>query len=267
VTTVRAPAVAGQFYPGDPDHLATMVDTLLDEADEFSTERGTAYVVPHAGYVYSGRTAASAYRQLRGYPIRRIVLIGPSHFHPLRGCAVPATPTWLTPLGPVTVDVEGCADLVEQGLAVRDDAPHRAEHSLEVQLPLLQRSIGAPFTVLPIVAGPTDTEAVAAVIAAAVARQPSRTVAVCSTDLSHYLDQDAARDRDAETVQAILARAPARIGVRDACGVYALRGLLAWATEVNAVPRLLHQSNSADASGDSSRVVGYAAVAFSDRQR
>src|SRR5206468_12876475 len=115
----------------------------------------------------------------------------------------PATHTWLTPLGPVAVDVEGCTDLVERGLAVRDDAPHRAEHSLEVQLPLLQRSVEAA-TVLPIVAGPADTAAIAAVITAAVARQPAGTVALCSTDLSHYLDQDSARARDAVTVQAML---------------------------------------------------------------
>jgi AmmeMemoRadiSam system protein B len=257
----RPAAAAGRFYPANPDTLARLVDRLLDGAcvDPNPPEPAAAYVVPHAGYQYSGTTASRVYARLRATSVGRVVIIGPAHFHPLEGCAVPSASTWLTPLGPVRIDVAGCAALARAGYATVDDAPHVPEHSIEVQLPFLQRAVGPSVDVLPIVVGPARAEAVAATIGAGVAYAPDGTIVLCSTDLSHYLDAGAARAKDARTVQAILDVAPERIGATDACGCYALRGLLHWARREHLTPSELHRSTSADVTLDETRVVGYSA--------
>jgi AmmeMemoRadiSam system protein B len=248
--------VAGRFYPRNPTTLAATVDRLLDAVDVPDAEPlAPAYVVPHAGYVFSGPTAARVYARLRCHAgqIARVVLIGPAHFVPLTGCAAPASLVWATPLGELPVeDATGLADHVEV-----DDAPHGPEHSLEVQLPFLQRALGRPVPILPIAVGRAAAETVAAVLAAAAAG--TGTVVLCSTDLSHYLDQAAATDRDTRTATAIGALAPEQIGVPDACGVFALRGLLTWARSGALRPELLGLATSADTAGDPYRVVGYGA--------
>jgi AmmeMemoRadiSam system protein B len=255
---VRPPAVAGSFYPADPGDLRQMVDDLLSAAPQVPDE-AFAYVVPHAGYRWSGPTAAHVYARLaerRG--IDRVVILGPAHRVPLRGAAVPALARWSTPLGPVEIDTDGVADLVAGGLAVADDGPHGPEHALEVQLPFLQ-ALGFS-RVLPVCIGFASVDAVAALLS--VVAVPG-SVVLCSTDLSHYLTQEEARRADAATVDAILHLAPERIGERDACGRYALRGLLAWARSLGPTVRLLHQSTSADTGGPPERVVGYVAAALS----
>lgn len=255
----RRPAVAGRFYPRDPGTLAATVDRLLDEAGAPDGEPlAPAYLVPHAGYAYSGPTAAQVYARLRPHAdqVRRVVLVGPAHFVRLRGCAASPSGTWGTPLGAMPVDLPGAP---VAGLAL-DDAPHAPEHALEVQLPFLQRALGRPVPILPIAVGEAATDAVAACLAAVAAG--SGTVVLCSTDLSHYLDQAAATERDARTAAAVEALAPERIGVRDACGAFALRGLLAWAREAGLRPELVDLATSADTAGDPHRVVGYAAFAF-----
>jgi len=263
----RAPAVAGQFYPADPDTFARLVDSLLDAVPTGPDEPlAAAYVVPHAGYRYSGPTAAHVYGRLRAHAdeVRRVILIGPAHYARLMGCAVPSTSQWMTPLGPVTIDTDGCAELARAGLATVDDRPHEPEHSLEVQLPFLQRSLRPDVIISPIVVGPATVDDVANTIAAAASGGSSRdgTVVLCSTDLSHYLDDVSARQLDELTVRSVLGLAPEEIGVKHACGVYALRGLVGWAECRRLSPTLLHQSTSADTTGDPSRVVGYAALAI-----
>ncbi|GAA1788064.1 AmmeMemoRadiSam system protein B [Luedemannella flava] len=253
--TVRAPAVAGQFYPADPTQLTRQVDALLRAAPT-STHPTNAFVVPHAGYIYSGPTAAVAYA---GLPrdTRRVVLIGPAHFAPLRGCAVASAQAWRTPLGEVRV--EDASALVEAGLVTVDDDAHQREHSLEVQLPFLQRVLADGFAVLPVVVGSAAAGEVAAVISAALA---PGSVLLCSTDLSHYEPDDRARVQDAATLRAIVGLRSADVGVRDACGVFALRGLLEWASSAGLTPTVLRYETSADTAGDPSRVVGYSAVAL-----
>jgi MEMO1 family protein len=255
---MRTPAVAGQFYPAAASTLASAVDAMLD-AVPGSRARGVAYVVPHAGYTYSGPTAAHAYGRLRAASDwDRVVLLGPAHFVGLDGCAVPAEDEWATPLGTVPIDTATARALADAGLATVDDKPHEPEHSLEVQLPFLQRC--APdFRLLPIAVGLSAWAAVARAIEAAVDGDP-RTVVIASTDLSHYQREAAANAQDERTVQAVLDLAPDRIGVRDACGVYALRGLLGWARSSGRTPELLYRCTSAQAGGDRERVVGYAAV-------
>ena len=263
---VRPPAVAGRFYPADPGALAGTVDRLLGSVVPVSHEpAASAYVVPHAGYRYSGRTAAHAYARLRGRDVDRVVITGPAHRVPVRGCAVPAVTHWATPLGTVPVDVEGVEALAAAGLATVDDAPFAAEHSLEVQLPFLQRVCAGPFAVLPVAIGLSTVEESGPALAAVAGR--AGTVLLCSTDLSHYQSEAVARAQDAGTVRSVLDLAPERIGARDACGAFALRALLAHARRVGLRPALLHQATSAEASGDTGRVVGYASFAFTAHAR
>lgn len=248
--------MAGSFYPADPGELRASVEKLLDVVPR-AADDAFAYVVPHAGYRWSGRTAAHVYRRLAGRDFDRVVILGPAHRVPLRGAAVPAEPRWSTPLGPVDIDVQGVHDLVSGGLAVADDAPHALEHALEVQLPFLQ-FLGFS-RVLPVCVGPCEVDAVAALLS--VVAVPGSLV-LCSTDLSHYLPRDQARERDAATAAAIVGLAPERIGESDACGRYALRGLLAWARSLQPRVSLLHLATSADEGGPADRVVGYAAAAL-----
>jgi AmmeMemoRadiSam system protein B len=149
--------------------------------------------------------------------------------------------------------------LAQDGHVAVDDGPHVPEHSLEVQLPFLQRALPRSVPILPVAVGSCSVDDVVITLAAAVA---PGTVVLCSTDLSHYLELPAADQQDARTARAVLDLAAERIGLRDACGVFALRGLVAWARHAGLHPDLLHRCTSADSTGDRSRVVGYAAFAF-----
>ena len=265
-STVRPAAVAGSFYPGDADELTAVVDTLLERARlrEPNDAVGPApvgLVVPHAGYVYSGPVAASAYDCLRGRSVRRVAVLGPAHYVALTGVAVPAVTAFATPIGEVPVEVATCADLAElHECVVVDDRPHRPEHSIEVQLPFLQRVLAPGWTCVPILVGATAPEQVADVLDGLCG--DGDVLPVVSTDLSHYLDLPTAQRRDRHTAQAVVDRDAAAIGPHDACGAFPLRGLLHWAARHELEVRLLDQGTSADAGADPRRVVGYAAFAL-----
>jgi MEMO1 family protein len=264
---VREPAVAGTFYPADPARLARSVDALLDAAEAVASAprkagRPTALVVPHAGHVYSGPVAATAYAHLRPHAqaCTRVVLLGPSHFVPLRSLAVPAATGFATPLGVVPVDVPACLELAASFADVAvADGPHADEHALEVQLPFLQRLLPAGFSVLPVLVGGAAPDTVADVLDALRALADEHTVVLVSTDLSHYLDQEAATRRDGATAEAVVRRDPDAIGSRDACGAVPLRGLLGWARRHDLPVTLLDRRTSADTAGGRRQVVGYAA--------
>ncbi|MGH3715127.1 MAG: AmmeMemoRadiSam system protein B [Micromonosporaceae bacterium] len=260
---VRPAAVAGRFYPGDPAQLSTLVDRLMSEVDVPDDDPLAAgYVVPHAGYRFSGPVAAHAYARLRRHAgaVTRVVLVGPSHFVRLDGCAVPTVDSWATPLGEVRLDAELRGSLLSAGLyVVADDDPHQREHSLEVQLPFLIRALGDDIAVLPIGVGACPVDDVVAVIETAVAEGA---LLVCSTDFSHYHDQATAQRLDARTAGAVTGLQPEAIGVRDACGVFALRGTVGWAREAKLTPELLDLRTSADTAGGPDRVVGYPAFAI-----
>lgn len=166
MTTVRPPAVAGMFYPADPMTLAAEVDTMLAGVGRQADDRiPKALIVPHAGYIYSGPVAASAYARigpLRGR-IRRVVLLGPVHQVPVRGLALPGAEAFETPLGRVPLDVPACNRLLELRQVVVSPAAHRLEHSLEVQLPFLQRLLG-DFELVPLAVGDATAEEVAQVL-------------------------------------------------------------------------------------------------------
>jgi len=262
--SIRCPAVAGRFYPADAATLAGTVDALLDTVPVPDDDLpAAAYVVPHAGYRYSGPVAAHVYARLRRHAgsIRRVVLVGPSHFVRLCGAAVSGVARWETPSGAFPVDRELRDKLVTGGYAIVDDAPHHREHSLEVQLPFLARSLGE-VPVLPIAVGVSPVDSTVDIIDAAMTAAGPGTVLLCSTDLSHYHDHETARSLDRRTAAAVLALRPERIWVRDACGGFALRGTVGWALRRGLTPDLLDLRTSGDTYGCPERVVGYPAFAF-----
>jgi AmmeMemoRadiSam system protein B len=259
VSTVRPAAVAGLFYPGDADVLLRAVrDHLPSPAAGPSPE---AVIVPHAGYPYSGAIAGRAYARLAAGRdvIRHVVLVGPAHRDVFRGLATTSADAWRTPLGDVPIDetLRGRA-LACPGVTVRDRA-HAEEHSLEVQLPFLQVVLDR-FTLLPLVAGDVEPEAVADVLEAL--QGGPETVIVVSSDLSHFHPYAEARALDAETAAAIERRDGASIGPYDACGHAGVAGVLALARRRGLEVERLDLRNSGDTAGDRDRVVGYGAWAL-----
>lgn len=261
--SIRPPAVAGTFYPADPESLVEALDTSLAaaQAPAEGTAVPKALVVPHAGYVYSGPVAAFAYLRLAPgrSVIRRVVLLGPSHRVPVDGIAVPGSDAFATPLGLVPVAEEARRAVLALPNVAVDDLAHAAEHSLEVQLPFLQVVLES-FEVLPLAVGRSRPEHVAAVLDA-VWGGPE-TVVLASTDLSHYLGYEDAAVRDRRTAAAIAALEPEAIGDIDACGAYALRGLLYAAGARHLTVEQIDLRSSGDTAGDRRRVVGYGAFAI-----
>jgi MEMO1 family protein len=262
---VRPPVAAGSFYPREEARLAATVDRLLEDVSGAPRERPPlALIVPHAGYVYSGPIAASAWVRLRGVdPMpARVVVAGPAHFVALRGAAVPEASRWHTPLGDVPID-ERLRDAARHAGCAFDDVPHAPEHALEVQLPFLQRLIGSDLRVLPVAIGETDPAETVDLLAAL---RADADLLIVSTDLSHYLDAATAAQRDRATADAVVARDPNGLDDRAACGVHALRGLTELARREHLDVRLLDLRTSADTAGEPDRVVGYGAFAVLGRE-
>lgn len=259
--SIRKPAVAGMFYPGDPGRLACEVDDLL-ACGEPALRLGypKALIVPHAGYIYSGAVAGRAYEELapaRG-PIRRVVLLGPVHRVPVRGLAAPTSEAFATPLGTVPVDQQALAGLRGLPQVVRSDAAHALEHALEVQLPFLQAQLGE-FSLVPFAVGMASVEEVAEVIEQLWGGR--ETLIVLSTDLSHYHPYDEARRIDGATLERITAFAD-DLDHDEACGATPLNGLLAVARRRKLSIRLLAACNSGDSAGGKGQVVGYSSFAL-----
>jgi AmmeMemoRadiSam system protein B len=262
---VRPAAVAGLFYPGRAAELAATVEHLLREAED-AIRAGPppkAIIAPHAGYIYSGAIAASAYVQLRPLAgrIRRVVLIGPCHRVPLQGLAVPSAAAFATPLGEVPVDREAVAALLTLPQVCVFDRTHADEHALEVHLPFLQEVLGH-FAVVPIVAGRARADEVAETLERVWGGE--ETLIVVSSDLSHYLDYDRARAIDSVTCRAIEALDDTSIASDQACGSVPVAGLLTLARRRGLAVTTLDLRNSGDTAGDHARVVGYGAWMFTE---
>src|ERR1700682_762359 len=260
--TVRPAAVAGMFYPGAPPALRLSVRALLDAAPRLAADATwpKALIVPHAGYIYSGPIAASAYARLvpgRSL-IRRVVLLGPVHRMPIRGLALPGADTFVTPLGAVTVDAEAAACLHAMPQVVESEPAHSLEHSLEVQIPFLQ-TILEEFTLVPLAVGDASPTEVAAVIERLWGGP--ETLIVLSADLSHYHPYERAAEIDSSTVDDILALADT-LDHQQACGATPINGFALCARRHGLTPELLDLRNSGDTAGEKSRGVGYAAFAF-----
>lgn len=265
---VRPTAVAGAFYPADPVQLRLLVDWCLTEGipPPKLSKRLRALIVPHAGYVYSGPVAGHGYAQLvplRGL-IRRVLLLGPAHYVPVTGMALPGVDAFATPLGPVQLDWRARDLLLQAPNTVVDDAAHEPEHSLEVQLPFLQRALG-DVEVLPIIVGRARPGEVADMLEPWV--DDPAVVVVVSSDLSHYLDYSVATARDAATAKAIVERRWSVIADDDACGARPVRGLLELAVRHDLDIHVLDLRNSGDTAGGRDRVVGYGAFAAVTRER
>lgn len=262
MSITRTPAVAGMFYPADPRQLAHDVQQLLTAARPHALIP-KALIVPHAGYIYSGAIAATAYATLHPIAahIRRVVLLGPTHRVAVRGLALPEADAFDTPLGRVMLDTAAARTIAHLPQVSVSAQAHALEHSLEVQLPFLQ-SILPDFTLLPLAVGMASAEEVAEVLDALWGGE--ETLIVISSDLSHYLPYATAQRVDGETVQSILdLRQP--IAHDHACGGTPISGLIVAAQKHQLTPHLLDLRNSGDTAGSRDRVVGYAALAFTGK--
>jgi hypothetical protein len=216
------------------------------------------FIVPHAGYPYSGPVAGTAYSLLQatGSQVRRVVLIGPAHRVPLRGLALPAETAFATPLGEVPLDREMVERTARLELVTVDSEAHAQEHGLEVQLPFLQEVLG-DFTLVPLVVGEASAEEVALVLDALWGGP--ETLVVVSSDLSHYHDYETATRLDRQTSAAIEGLRLEELGRDSACGRVPIQGLLLAARQRGLQVRCLDRRNSGDTAGPHDRVVGYGA--------
>jgi len=261
--STRPPAVAGLFYPADPDVLTHDVSAMLADADEFKVGHPKALIVPHAGYIYSGPVAASGYAALKhaASDIKKVVLLGPTHRVAVHGLALPGVTAFSTPLGVVPLDMEAVQRVQRFKQVVINDAVHAQEHSLEVHLPFLQ-SLLHDFSLLPLAVGMATPEEVAEVLESVWGGR--ETLIVISSDLSHYLPYDMARHVDTATTNEIL-HMQSDITHDHACGATPVNGLLLLAQRHHLEPRLLDMRNSGDTAGPRDGVVGYAAFAFEEK--
>ena len=257
----RRPAVAGSFYPAQPDRLRRQVVELLADARTAPKITPKALITPHAGYVYSGSTAAAAFTTLRdsAQTFARIVLIGPAHYVAIRGIALPTVDAFETPLGRVSIDHDALNKITGLQFVSRNDAAHAPEHALEVELPFLQILLPS-FSLLPLVVGDATAHEVAQVLAPL--WSGSETLLVISSDLSHYHSYETARRLDAETAAAIESGDWASLGPGQACGYLPIAGLLIEANRRNLKARRLSLCNSGDTAGPRDQVVGYGAWLF-----
>ena len=258
--SIRPAAVAGAFYPDSAPALENTVSLMLMKAPRGVSFSPKAIIVPHAGYIYSGPIAACVYAPLRKLrdTVERVVLLGPTHRVAVNGLALPSCKAFTTPLGDIPVDQQAVAAIEGLPQIVFSDAAHAQEHSLEVQLPFLQIVLGE-FSLLPLAVGEASPSAVAEVIERLWGGE--ETLIVVSSDLSHYLPYDSARQTDERTAQHILDLDPT-IHHQQACGASPVNGLLLAARKHGLHAQLIDLRNSGDTAGDKARVVGYGAFAF-----
>ncbi|HUW00346.1 MAG TPA: AmmeMemoRadiSam system protein B [Gallionella sp.] len=261
MSSVRPAAVAGMFYPADNRRLAHDVEQMLAGARQFDLAP-KALIVPHAGYIYSGAIAATAYAALRPYAarIRRVVLLGPTHRVAVRGLALPGADAFETPLGLVMLDAPAATAIARLPQVGVSAEAHALEHSLEVQLPFLQ-SVLSDFKLLPLAVGMATAEEVAEVLETLWGGE--ETLIVVSSDLSHYLPYATAQRVDQATTQSIL-KLHQPIAHDHACGGTPVSGLIIAAKQHHLTPHLLDLRNSGDTAGTRDQVVGYASFVFTE---
>ena len=260
--SLRPAAVAGMFYPDDVGDLSATVKGMMAGVHTPETTP-KALIVPHAGYIYSGPVAASAYAQLRPMcgRISRVIIFGPAHRVWIAGLAATSADLFETPLGRIPVDRKAIDAVAHLPQVEVNDAAHAAEHSLEVQLPFLQAVLD-DFSIVPFVVGGATGAQVAEVMD--LLWGGPETLIVVSSDLSHYLPYADAQRMDRVTTDEIL-HGHALTRHNQACGATPINGLLEVARRRHLGPTLLDLRNSGDTAGDRSRVVGYAAFAFTER--
>jgi MEMO1 family protein len=260
--TVHPPQVAGMFYPAGPDALNALIADARKRARPDGGVAPKVVIAPHAGLVYSGAVAATAFSAWarRPEPPPRIVIIGPAHRVAFSGVAVHPASKWRTPLGEVPVAGVTHAELAQTPGVVLDSRPFAGEHSLEMHLIMLQAMLPAPFEIVPILVGDAHPHQVAEALRR-VWGGPETVVAI-SSDLSHFLDQTSAQSIDSDTARRIETLDAAALDGRRACGFLPIKGALEIAAERDMRVSGLHLATSADVGADASRVVGYGAFAL-----
>lgn len=256
---VRPPAIADMFYPGDPERLSSMIDSMM-RGKMIPSTTPVAIIAPHAGLVYSGPVAASAYSFLLSGPlISRVVLVGPSHRTLFDGLALSSMDGFETPLGQVPIDREAVKELLKQPHCHINDQAHEHEHCLEVQLPFLQKLIN-DFSIIPVLTGKISSEQLAE------AMEPfldaPDTLIVISSDLSHYQTYDEAVRHDSTTARNIERLLEDNIKHDDACGRTSIKGMIKLARRKDLHVASLDLRNSGDTAGSRDQVVGYGAFHF-----
>jgi MEMO1 family protein len=256
----RSPAVAGMFYPKNPQELKDMIHQFVNRPDKVSLPGLKAIIVPHAGYIYSGPIAGSAYAQIaKNVPEahrKTIILIGPAHF----GFTVASVGDYnclITPLGDLKVNSKIVGELESKGLGF-DEEVHRPEHSLEVQLPFIQ-AVSPGSDIVPILCGSVTPDALAEVLGPYFVR--SDCFFIISSDLSHYSPYAEAVETDKRSLLAIKNLDFQGEGAVDACGKVGILTLMRLAKKGGYKMKVLDYRNSGDTAGDKSAVVGYATVA------
>lgn len=260
MTATRLPAVAGTFYPNDSQQLKSMIRGFLtDWHNEEPPPK--AIIAPHAGYIYSGPIAASAYARVANGrdAISRVILLGPSHRVPFHGLAASNAQFFATPLGEVPVDSEALTSIKNLSQVQILDEAHRQEHSLEVHIPFLQMVL-TDFKLVPLVVGQASQAEVAEVLE--ILWGGPETLIVVSSDLSHYHDYQTAQRIDYSTSDAITHFRPQDIQYEQACGRNPILGLLAAANRHGMQAEMIDLRNSGDTAGPRDKVVGYGAYIF-----
>ncbi|NPA90898.1 MAG: AmmeMemoRadiSam system protein B [Chloroflexi bacterium] len=265
-TVIRPPAVAGTFYPADPETLRQMVLAFLAQAQVPDLGSVRAVIAPHAGYIYSGPVAGYAFKALAGLPARprTVYLMGPAHYVYVPGIAVATFQGFATPLGTVPVASEIVDVLLAHGRPfLPHNEAHVPEHSLEVELPFLQTVFPNALRIVPMLFGEVDPFEALPTLTELIQSDPNAIVVV-SSDLSHYHDYWTARELDLAFLDAVLKGDLDRVREGEACGLLPIMALMGIARRLGWTPHLLDYRNSGDTAGDKSRVVGYAAVAYAE---
>jgi hypothetical protein len=274
---LRFPAVAGQFYPGEREELSQMIDEFLKNAKVPKIE-GEIFgiLVPHAGYVFSGPVAAYSYKAIEGKNFDTVVLIGDSHYEYFDGVSIWDRGEWETPLGRVKVDEELAKEILNfsKRFFVKDSA-HLFEHSLEVQIPFLQKVL-KNFKILPLIFGSEDKDWKELAKAILKLMERKKILIVASSDLSHYPPYEVAVEADKKTIEGILSSDPEKFKEKIddlknlfpdvdtfACAQDTIKTILEISKNLKGKAKLLKYLNSGDTIyGEKSQVVGYSAIAF-----
>jgi MEMO1 family protein len=264
---IRPPAVAGMFYPSNPKELEASIQYYLSEAAAKFEPAGEtapkAIIAPHAGYVYSGLTAAAVYNRLAPARdiIKRVVILGPCHRVAVNGLALPSTEVFATPLGEVPLDMDAVASIIALPQVEIFNDTHIEDHSLEVHLPFLQKVLGE-FSIVPMIVGQASPEQVAEVLETLWGGP--ETLILISSDLSHYLAYDRAKALDEQTRQAIERLDAGALNSEQACGRHSIKGLLQVAQKKGLTAKTADVRNSGDTAGTKDRVVGYGSWYFEE---
>lgn len=255
---IREPKVADIFYPAKPRELNLMIEDFLDKEKSLNLAKKdiTALIVPHAGYIYSGKVAAVGFKQIIGRNFKKIILVGPSHYEYFKGVVLSSARYWQTPLGKVEIFYP--EKILKNKNCFFFETAYNSEHCLEVELPFLQKVL-KNFQIIPLLYGEIDYNLLAEIISDCLDKD---FLIVISSDLSHYLNYQKAKIIDGLTIHKILNLSLVQTEKIEACGKTGILALLKLAKEKKWQPRLIKYLNSGDTSGQKNRVVGYASFIF-----